>query len=333
MQKTVKTSEIIGNGLDKDGKVELGAYGYADVAYPAPTALGEGSFRLIRIEDDIGFVFIEHEPMEDFVSTLTAFDQKMVKLGFARSIGKGATAWADGFRERTAIAPGALLIGSASSINHFIDAPLVASDMANLFIGPGHITAYLEGLAAGEDDFVRRFAQEPDGETAVAFSRFDYRAEFAFRQVEACPFEGSVKRLYLEGKVLELVALCLHYSQGTRASRSAGLSRVDEARMRRVQEYVDSEIREPPSLETLARWAGVSLAKLKRDYKAVFGCAIHQHVVEKRMESAKAYIEKDGMSVKEAAYVCGYKSAAHFREAFRRRYGINPSDKLRPRVK
>jgi AraC-like DNA-binding protein len=326
--EVIHTAEIVDHAPDRRAGIGFAEDECPDSVYPTPPALGIGTIRAIKVHEDMGFFFVKHGAIEDFVTTSTSWERSFVTIGWVLSVGE-ARAWTEGRAGKHSIAPRSLLIGSASCVNEFADPPLVPTEIANLVISPLRIEECLEERESRLAYVCERLLYEPKGEPESAFSVFDSKAELAIRQVENCPFRGSLKRIYLEGKALELAALAFADIQRMQERRAAGLGREDAKRALRIREYLDQNVRTPPSLHELARWAGISLAKLKRDYKAAFGHNVYQYVVARRMELARGWIEDDGLSVKETAYLSGYKSRAHFAAAYKRHFGHTPKESIR----
>ncbi|WP_281679270.1 helix-turn-helix domain-containing protein [Synergistes jonesii] len=70
----------------------------------------------------------------------------------------------------------------------------------------------------------------------------------------------------------------------------------------------------------------LSETKLKRGFKACFGCTVYEYVVEKRMEMARRLLQSGKYRVKEVVWMTGYSNAGHFIDTFRKRYGVTPSE-------
>ena len=70
----------------------------------------------------------------------------------------------------------------------------------------------------------------------------------------------------------------------------------------------------------------LSEAKLKRGFKACFGCTVYEYVVEKRMEMACRLLQSGKYRVKDVVWMTGYSNAGHFIDTFRKRYGVTPSE-------
>lgn len=143
------------------------------------------------------------------------------------------------------------------------------------------------------------------------------------RQMLECPVPASLRSLYLSGKAMELAALALAGSLEPPAID--GLSRADCERLHQARERLEASLQYPPTLPELALAVGINVNKLTLGFRRLFGQSVYGYVREQRLQRAHALLAAGVMSVSEAAYACGYTDS-HFTKAFRRRYGITPSE-------
>ncbi len=140
----------------------------------------------------------------------------------------------------------------------------------------------------------------------------------------ASPYEGAAQRLFLESIALSLLAWQM--DAGRPASPSArSLSCREHDRMVRARDRLDETLDAPPSLAQLARDVGVNDFKLKRDFKRAFGMTVFGYVRDQRLRQAASHLTQ-GLSVQAAAMEVGYACPSRFSQAFRRQFGVSPSE-------
>ncbi|CPQ13077.1 transcriptional regulator [Bordetella pertussis] len=103
-----------------------------------------------------------------------------------------------------------------------------------------------------------------------------------------------------------------------------GLARRDFLRMARIRELLESGEADAWSLEELARHACLSVNTLQRHFRAAWGMTVFECLRGARLTRARLGLERDGLSVAQAACLAGYTSAANFATAFRRAFGVTP---------
>jgi AraC-like DNA-binding protein len=139
-------------------------------------------------------------------------------------------------------------------------------------------------------------------------------------------WDGPLARLRREAAALALLAEALaeHEAPQIRSPTST-----DAARMMRVKETLDTLSPETElSLVGLAVQHGMSVRSLSRHFRLTFGVTVLQYLSERRMEQARAAIERGGYTVDQAAYLAGFSHRTNFSLAFRRRYGLSPNKLL-----
>ena len=150
--------------------------------------------------------------------------------------------------------------------------------------------------------------------------------QIALYQMLNCPYQGLTKRLFLESKAMELIALQLEQSvfgnNGARmlqALRPADIERIHEAK-----DIIVRNVKQPPSLMGLARQVGLNDFKLKKGFRQVFGKTVFGYLHEHRMEQSRQFLEEGKMNVKEVSYAVGYMNSHSFSDAFKKQFGVRP---------
>lgn len=166
----------------------------------------------------------------------------------------------------------------------------------------------LEGQGSG---CLRRIMQQPP------------MIKAALEQMLSCSLKKNFKRLYLEGKTMEIIACMLEYLQ-IGAPPDHTLSALELDRIYHAEDLLIHRILDPPSLTDLARSVGIHHTKLNKGFKAVFNNTVFGRLQEIRLEKARHYLETGDMNCAEAAFSVGYSSPAHFSTAFKKQYGTNP---------
>jgi AraC-like DNA-binding protein len=80
-----------------------------------------------------------------------------------------------------------------------------------------------------------------------------------------------------------------------------------------------------PSVTKLSRVALMSSSKLKKRFKEVYGMKLYEFYNYNRLSKAKQWIESGETNVKEAAYRIGFSNLSNFSKAFKKEFGLLPS--------
>jgi AraC-like DNA-binding protein len=174
----------------------------------------------------------------------------------------------------------------------------------------------LQRLIAG--DLTARFHQ-PLGQTTTAMRQI-------LHQVLQCPYQGTMQKMYLESKALELLTLQFtHWLEDSQTpQRAPRLRHEDIERLHQAREILIQNIDNPPSLLALARQVRLNECKLKWGFRQIFGTTVFGYLHEVRMERSRQLLATGQLSVTEVAYAVGYSSLPSFSKAFRKRFGSSP---------
>jgi AraC family transcriptional regulator len=100
---------------------------------------------------------------------------------------------------------------------------------------------------------------------------------------------------------------------------------------KRVVEFIEEHLAEEVSLAALAELADLSLYHFARAFKQSFGAPPHRYHMARRMDHARALLQKPALSVTEIGIETGFRETSSFTRAFRKFTGLTPTEYLRHR--
>ncbi|MEM1256753.1 MAG: AraC family transcriptional regulator, partial [Cyanobacteria bacterium P01_H01_bin.21] len=232
-----------------------------ETVFQYPAELGQGYNRSIELRDglDLG---IDHYQLHENVTTQAPERPHPIEYVF-RIAGKG--------NQFDALSAGQYaLYGSgtapAETSKHRPDEAVLE---INVHIEPSVFNAYLgesfdltsEGLGYLVQPTEQLYS-ERTGVTTAAMRT-------ALHQLLHCPFTGITKKVYLESKVWELMALLLDQELNRREVKHCvnQLKPDDIQRVYHAQEILLQQLNNPPSLLNLARQVGLNDCTLKRGFR------------------------------------------------------------------
>ncbi|VWD55348.1 AraC family transcriptional regulator [Burkholderia lata] len=165
---------------------------------------------------------------------------------------------------------------------------------------------------------------------AIRFWQPTPRATALAEQIVRPPtYQPMLQAIYLESRVLELLAeafapLEVEAADAAQVPDKALGSR-DYRRMAELRAFLASDAAQDLSLDDIARHAGMSTNAMQRQFRAAYGTTVFDFIREHHLQRARLALERDAVSVKQAAALAGYTSAANFATAYKRRFGVTPT--------
>ncbi|MBW4552778.1 MAG: AraC family transcriptional regulator [Aphanocapsa sp. GSE-SYN-MK-11-07L] len=147
-------------------------------------------------------------------------------------------------------------------------------------------------------------------------------------EIISCPYEKASKRLFLQAKSHELMALILAPIVADRGKPPlpTGMKPLTISQVYAARDSLRLQLENPPSTLELAEQVGLSDRTLRRGFRLLFGTTVFEYLTDQRMSWAAQQLRDTNQTVAEIANRAGYGNPAKFAAAFKRTVGISPSD-------
>jgi len=159
---------------------------------------------------------------------------------------------------------------------------------------------------------------------APTFQHRDTRIEHIALALES-QFDTSSRpgRLVAEslGKALAYQLICSRFQPKDVPAKQ----RLSLSQRRRLAEFIEGHLEHDLSLAELARVAGISVSHLKTLFRRSFGMPVHQYVIRRRVDRAKALIVSRELPLSEVALKTGFAHQSHMAHMMRRYLGVTPT--------
>ncbi|MDR1615872.1 MAG: AraC family transcriptional regulator [Syntrophomonadaceae bacterium] len=157
------------------------------------------------------------------------------------------------------------------------------------------------------------------------------RIEIILQQILCCKICGVLRDVYLEGKLLELIAVYIDEMVCERGKNTENipLSSDDLASLEQAKKILDQNYVQPLTLSQLSKKVCLNEYKLKVGFKDRYDQTVYGYILDKRMELARLLLEQGKFKVTDIAGMVGYANASHFIEAFQKKFGMTPGVYLR----
>ncbi len=144
----------------------------------------------------------------------------------------------------------------------------------------------------------------------------------------ATPLIGPLRRLYLEGTVLQLFALIFQNELNEPVSGEVLLTQA-QANRRSIELAANLLVKDlacPPNLLELSQATGMSARKLSIGFKELYDATIVDFLTNQRLQTARDFIsDQPDYPLKALANDIGYNHVSNFTSAFKRKFGITPA--------
>ncbi len=136
---------------------------------------------------------------------------------------------------------------------------------------------------------------------------------------------ASLEKLYVKGKVFELISLYFHKPNNKGVEACPFLEDEDNVeKIQKAKNILISKMVEPPSLNELADASNLSLQNLKDGFKQVYGETVFAYLLNYKMEFARKLLASKKYNVAEISFEIGYSTPSHFIAAFKKKHGTTP---------
>jgi len=127
---------------------------------------------------------------------------------------------------------------------------------------------------------------------------------------------------------VRLAILARLFSLRAKPDRPAAIGRTKTAlpkwRLKRVIDYIDTNLADKITLASLAQAAGLSRMHFAAQFRVVMGFPPHEFVLRRRIEHAQRLLSETDSTLVDIALSVGFQTQAHFTTVFKRFVGDTP---------
>lgn len=290
-----------------------------DVILKYPAVLGQGFLREIELQEGLNLTVEDYQLHKDLIYKGDGSDHP-IQYGFLLS---------GNFKcSKNDVSPGQNWFCGSGLEPSRISRQSAQKRMlqVNVHIAPQLCQSF---IAKPTEDIIPELLhlfREPSQEYYYRYGQVTTEMQLALQQILRCPYQGVTKRVYLESKVLEILALMLEQEIELQLGKVCSLSlKLDDLdRIHQAKKILLQRLDNPPSLIELARQVGLNDYTLKKGFRQVFGKTVFNYLHDYRLEQAQQLLRSSEMKITEVAGIIGFDSRSYFAAAFRKKFGIGP---------
>jgi len=189
---------------------------------------------------------------------------------------------------------------------------------------------YLKQAFNGDLSVLGAFANDIDHERPAMLGGKSFPITAKIKEILLgmyyCPFVDQLKKIYIEGKLLELLSVQIAQLMQKDTPSPTGKLRSEELeKIMEARKIIEGNLETPFSIEEMAKIIGINRTKLQKNFKEVHGNTIYGLIADLRMEKAQELLRTEkSMKIAEIAQKIGYKNPNHFSAAYKRKFGSIP---------
>ncbi len=93
-----------------------------------------------------------------------------------------------------------------------------------------------------------------------------------------------------------------------------------------ILEFLEENYMDDLTMEQIAAYTGRSLATFKRDFNKISNLSPQKWLIKRRLEAAYVQLKEERKKVQDVYVEVGFKNPSHFSTAFKKQYGIPPTE-------
>jgi len=194
---------------------------------------------------------------------------------------------------------------------------------------PINVLSKYEGESRVMDSFLNNIQKNNSNALSKNEIKIGAKIYGVIQDIKNCFYKGLTRKIYMESKIYELIALSHHDLD--QEKEATNLNGSDIEKIKFAAQLIRENIDNPYTIVELARKIGVNQTKLKEGFKTVFGETVFGYLQEIRMNNARHYLTDTSLSIQEISLLSGYQNVSNFSIAFKRIFGYPPT-KLRVKI-
>ncbi len=205
-------------------------------------------------------------------------------------------------------------------------APSKIVQMLQINISPNVFTNYL----TDDNNLVRNFKEnilkKKSSRINAHSSTITPKMHQTIIEIINCKKKGTLKRVFLESKILELLVMQLEQFSSEKKPKNYTIKEENIEKIHAAKAYIIDRKYKTITLAELSQIVGTNEYTLKKGFKEVFGATVFGFWNELKMESAKNLLLNCNVSIGDVADTLGYKNQRHFSTAFKKYFGKTPRE-------
>lgn len=161
-------------------------------------------------------------------------------------------------------------------------------------------------------------------DTLSGFLTCHARFDFAQRAIKLGVF-GYLLKPVNENELADLLQSCIQVLEPKKPPAETVASVLPSARIQKILDYINQNIGNPISRESICRELYISENYLSRTFTKEMGMTLVDYITECRINKAKELLRTTDLTVTNICTQVGYNYAAYFTKIFKEKTGMTPN--------
>ncbi len=294
-----------------------------DVTWHYPKPIGQGYLRWIELRDGMELEIMDMRLVDRLVIQGSEFPEDCLQYHFHL--------WGKHADKQTTVGDREFCLkGSGLSPQELCDGPKQRALEVTLYLRQDVLQSFVADRSGRLPLSLQHWVCPVEQERYARVAKVTLAMERVLWEILRCPFSGIGKRLFLEGKGLELVSLVIEQELAIQGQPKAAkpLKPGTRDRLHHARDLLLQNLHQPPTLVELAQQVQLNEYTLKKGFKQVFGTTVFDYLLGYRLDQARQLLERKQMRVSEVMTAVGMRDRHHFATVFRKKFGITPREML-----
>ncbi|UVD79055.1 AraC family transcriptional regulator [Myroides albus] len=181
---------------------------------------------------------------------------------------------------------------------------------------------FFYALFEGEDHYLESLFNPTNARIHLPI---DYNLVKSLNSLTTHPYQGKLAEHFTEAKIIDIHLQQYNNWLLWQNKSTPHLLEKDKQAIHYVRQYIEQYYEQDFTIRQLALMVGINQTKLKVGFKLLFDTTIFKYLHDFRMNIAAELIKENSLSVYQIAEKVGYKHSHHFSNAFKKHFGILPS--------
>ncbi|WP_373058370.1 helix-turn-helix domain-containing protein [Zunongwangia sp. H14] len=157
--------------------------------------------------------------------------------------------------------------------------------------------------------------------------RYSLKIYDIFREINRFDSEDFLNKMFIEGKVYEIVALqILQYQDDLKdEGRRSLLRKYEVMQVEKAVEMIQNQITSYHNVEEISKEVGLNANKLQQGFRELYSQTVNGFVKKTRLNMAEGLLLNTDYSLAEIVDRIGLINKSYFSKIFKEKYGISPS--------